>query len=323
MDPLFFIMHKIPQADLRDFLSNDPKQKSYFVEHIGTAFRKIGFLALKGHFLEESLQKSLYDEMKLFFDLPEETKKSYEVKNGGGQRGYTRFGKEHAAGRSVGDLKEFWHFGQDLNFKTNLKNVYPENLIVKELDNFNKIGALVFLKLEKTAKYVLKALALYLRLKENYFDHFIEGGNSILRAIHYPPISKPPERAERAAPHGDINLITLLIGAQGNGLQVLNRQKKWINAIAEPDEVMINIGDMLSRLTNNFLPSTIHRVINPPKEFWYNSRYSFPFFMHPIPEMPLNCLSQNISSSNPKKYEDITAGEFLNKRLIDLGLIKK
>ena len=151
MDPLFF-MYKIPQADLKDFISEDPKQKSSFVEHVGTAFRKIGFLALKGHFLDESLQKSLYDEMKLFFNLPQEIKKSYEVKNGGGQRGYTGFGKEHAAGRSVGDLKEFWHFGQDLDFKTNLKNVYPKNLVVKELDNFNKIGGLVFLKLEKTAK---------------------------------------------------------------------------------------------------------------------------------------------------------------------------
>ena len=260
-------MYKIPQADLNDFLSNDPKQKSYFVKHIGNAFRKIGFLALKGHFLEESLQKSLYDEMKLFFNLPQEVKKSYEVINGGGQRGYTSFGKEHAAGRSVGDLKEFWHFGQDLDFKTNLKNVYPENLIVKELKSFNKIGSLVFLKLEKTAKYVLKALALYLRLKENYFDHFIEGGNSILRAIHYPPISKPPERAERAAPHGDINLITLLIGAQGNGLQVLNRQKKWIDAVAEPNEVMINIGDMLSRLTNNFLLQQFIGSLIPQKNF--------------------------------------------------------
>ena len=170
---------------------------------------------------------------------------------------------------------------------------------------------------------MLQALALYLRLNENYFDNFIEEGNSILRAIHYPPIKKPPKQAERAAPHGDINLITLLIGAQGNGLQVLNQQKKWIDAVAEPDEVMINIGDMLSRLTNNFLPSTIHRVINPPKQAWGNSRYSFPFFMHPIPEMPLNCLSQNITPSNPKKYDDILAGEFLNERLIDLGLLKK
>ena len=150
-------MYKIPQADLNDFLSNDPKQKSYFVKHIGNAFRKIGFLALKGHFLEESLQKSLYDEMKLFFNLPQEVKKSYEVINGGGQRGYTSFGKEHAAGRSVGDLKEFWHFGQDLDFKTNLKNIYPENLIVKELKSFNKIGSLVFLKLEKTAKNFCKS----------------------------------------------------------------------------------------------------------------------------------------------------------------------
>lgn len=316
-------MHKIPQANLKDFLSDDPNQKSSFVKELGNAFRDMGFVALKGHFLEESLKKSLYHEIKLFFNLSKEIKNSYEIKNGGGQRGYTGFGKEHAAGRLVGDLKEFWHFGQDFDYKPSIKYIYPNNLIVKELDNFNKVGNLVFLRLEKTAKYVLQALALYLRLNENYFDNFIEEGNSILRAIHYPPIKKPPKQAERAAPHGDINLITLLIGAQGNGLQVLNQQKKWIDAVAEPDEVMINIGDMLSRLTNNFLPSTIHRVINPPKQAWGNSRYSFPFFMHPIPEMPLNCLSQNITPSNPKKYDDILAGEFLNERLIDLGLLKK
>ena len=316
-------MKNIPRVDLNDFLSHEPARKNAFVASLGQAFENIGFVILKGHYLSKDKTDLLYKEIETFFDLSEAQKHAYEIPGLAGQRGYTSFGKESAKGRTEGDLKEFWHFGQDLNLKTNLKNVYPENLIVKELDNFNKVGALVFLKLEKTAKYVLKALALYLNLEENYFDHFIEGGNSILRAIHYPPISMPPDRAERAAPHGDINLITLLIGAQGNGLQVLNRQKKWIDAIAEPDEVMINIGDMLSRLTNNFLPSTIHRVINPSKEFWCNSRYSFPFFMHPVPEMPLNCLSQNISSSNPKKYEDITAGEFLNERLIDLGLMKK
>ncbi len=316
-------MKNIPKADLKEFLSEDSHRKSKFVQFIGNAFQEIGFIALKGHFLEEILQEKLYSEIHSFFMLPNEKKSSYEIKGEGGQRGYTGFGKEHAAGRSIGDLKEFWHFGQDLQYKHYLKNKYPENILVKELKNFNKVGNLVFLRLEKTAKVILQALALYLSLDENYFDEFVDGGNSILRAIHYPPITKPPKEAERAAAHGDINLITLLIGAQGGGLQVLNRKNQWIDAVAESDELMINIGDMLSRLTNNYLPSTIHRVVNPPKESWGSSRYSLPFFMHPIPQMPLNCLPQTINNDYPKKYEDILAGDFLHQRLVELGLIKK
>ena len=316
-------MHNIPKADLNEFLSGNSIRKAAFVKKIGTAFQEIGFLALKGHFLEDKLQDALYKQIHSFFKLSNKIKSSYEIKGGGGQRGYTGFGKEHAAGRSVGDLKEFWHFGQDVQSKPFLKNIYPENIIVKELENFNKIGNLVFLKLEKTAKIILQALAIYLKLDQQYFDEFIDSGNSILRAIHYPPIKEAPKEAERAAAHGDINLITLLIGAQGSGLQVLNRQNQWIDAIAKPDELMINIGDMLSRLTNNLLPSTIHRVVNPPKETWGNSRYSLPFFMHPIPQMPLNCLPQTVDKNNLKKYEDILAGEFLFQRLVALGLIKK
>tara|TARA_A100001011_G_scaffold162951_2_gene171513 strand:+ start:11272 stop:12222 length:951 start_codon:yes stop_codon:yes gene_type:complete len=316
-------MHNIPKADLNEFLSGNSIRKAAFVKKIGTAFQEIGFLALKGHFLEDKLQNALYKQIHSFFKLSNKIKSSYEIKGGGGQRGYTGFGKEHAAGRSVGDLKEFWHFGQDVQSKPFLKNIYPENIIVKELENFNKIGNLVFLRLEKTAKIILQALAIYLKLDQQYFDEFVDGGNSILRAIHYPPIKEAPKEAERAAAHGDINLITLLIGAQGSGLQVLNRQNQWIDAIAKPDELMINIGDMLSRLTNNLLPSTIHRVVNPPKETWGNSRYSLPFFMHPIPQMPLNCLPQTVGKNNLKKYEDILAGEFLFQRLVALGLIKK
>ena len=316
-------MHNIPKADLNEFLSGNSIRKAAFVKKIGTAFQEIGFLALKGHFLEDKLQNALYKQIHSFFKLSNKIKSSYEIKGGGGQRGYTGFGKEHAAGRSVGDLKEFWHFGQDVQSKPFLKNIYPENIIVKELESFNKIGNLVFLKLEKTAKIILQALAIYLKLDQQYFDEFVDGGNSILRAIHYPPIKEAPREAERAAAHGDINLITLLIGAQGSGLQVLNRQNQWIDAIAKPDELMINIGDMLSRLTNNLLPSTIHRVVNPPKETWGNSRYSLPFFMHPIPQMPLNCLPQTVGKNNLKKYEDILAGEFLFQRLVALGLIKK
>ena len=316
-------MQHIPQADLNEFLSDDPVRKAAFVQQIGNAFQEIGFLALKGHFLDAGLQEKLYREIRSFFELPAEIKSSYEVKDGGGQRGYTGFGKEHAAGRTVGDLKEFWHFGQDLVNKPFLKDNYPDNLKVKELENFNYVGNLVFLKLEETAKVVLQALALYLKLDEHYFDEFIEGGNSILRAIHYPPITEAPKEAERAAAHGDINLITLLMGAQGGGLQVLNRQNQWIDAVAQPDELMINIGDMLSRLTNNLLPSTIHRVVNPPKEQWASSRYSLPFFMHPIPRMPLNCLPETVDETHPKQYDDILAGAFLHQRLVDLGLLKK
>jgi len=316
-------MQHIPQADLNEFLSDDPVRKAAFVQQIGNAFQEIGFLALKGHFLDAGLQEKLYREIRSFFELPTVIKSSYEVKDGGGQRGYTGFGKEHAAGRTVGDLKEFWHFGQDLVNKPFLKDNYPDNLKVKELENFNYVGNLVFLKLEETAKVVLQALALYLKLDEHYFDEFIEGGNSILRAIHYPPITEAPKEAERAAAHGDINLITLLMGAQGGGLQVLNRQNQWIDAVAQPDELMINIGDMLSRLTNNLLPSTIHRVVNPPKEQWASSRYSLPFFMHPIPRMPLNCLPETVDETHPKQYDDILAGAFLHQRLVDLGLLKK
>jgi isopenicillin N synthase-like dioxygenase len=176
--------------------------------------------------------------------------------------------------------------------------------------------------LEKTAKYVLRAIALHLGLDEFYFDPYILNGNSILRPIHYPPIEDKPKGAERAAAHGDINLITLLMGAHGKGLQVQNHNGVWIDAIAQPDELMINVGDMLSRLTNNKLKSTIHKVINPPEELWGTSRYSIPFFMHPKAEMKLNCLEECIDANHPKIYEDITAGEFLTERLIELGLIK-
>ncbi|MDA7778062.1 isopenicillin N synthase family oxygenase [Flavobacteriaceae bacterium] len=313
-------MQKIPQADLNAFLSKDLNEQKAFVQTVGTAFEDIGFIALRGHFLDAELQTDLYNEIKAFFNLKEEIKGKYEIKEGGGQRGYTGFGKEHAEGRTVGDLKEFWHFGQDLESHPQLKSLYPENIHVQELSSFNTLGTAVFKRLEKTAQVLLQAIALYLDLEADYFDQFILEGNSILRAIHYPPITKAPQEAERAAAHGDINLITLLMGAQGSGLQVLNRQNQWIDAIAEPDELIINVGDMLSRLTNNRLPSTIHRVVNPPKKDWGKARYSLPFFMHPVPQMPLNCLPQTIDEEHPKKFDDITAGAFLNQRLIALGL---
>lgn len=316
-------MSAIPSVDLRDFVSGDATRKEKFTAEIGAAFEDIGFVALSGHFLSEDLVEQLYGEIKQFFQLPQSTKDSYEIEGIGGQRGYTSFGKEHAKGKKEGDLKEFWHFGQYVENNPKLEAEYPDNVNVKELSEFNSVGKETYQMLEKTAKYVLRALALHLDLDEMYFDEWIKNGNSILRPIHYPPITSEPKNAVRAAAHGDINLITLLMGAHGKGLQVKNHQGEWVDAIARTDQLMINVGDMLSRLTNNKLKSTIHQVVNPPKELWGTSRYSIPFFMHPISEMPLNCLEDCIDDQNPKGFEDITAGDYLHERLIELGLVKK
>jgi len=315
-------MNRIPSVDLRDFLSENPEKKQRFIDEIGMAYENIGFVALKGHFLNENLVSELYEEVKNFFNLPLEVKQKYEIPGIGGQRGYVSFGKESAKGKKEGDLKEFWHFGQYVEDDPIRAKEYPENVIVEELPKFNAVGKTTYRMLEKTAKYVLRSLALHLGLEETYFDHFIKNGNSILRPIHYPPITSEPKGAVRAAAHGDINLITLLMGAQGRGLQVQNHKGEWIDAIAEPDELMINVGDMLSRHSNNKLKSTIHRVVNPPKELWGSSRYSIPFFMHPISEMELDVLDNCIDEKNPKHFDDITAGEFLEERLRELGLKK-
>lgn len=315
-------MQNIPTVDLADFLSDDPKSKQKFVSEIGNAFEEIGFVALKNHFLDDLLVAQLYQEIKAFFSLPLASKQKYEIEGIGGQRGYVSFGKEHAKGRKEGDLKEFWHFGQYLAKDSKYAAIYPKNVEVNELPDFNKTGKEAYQMLEKTGLFVLRALALHLNLDEFYFDNFAIEGNSILRPIHYPPITSEPDTAIRAAAHADINLITLLMGAQGKGLQVQNHQGHWIDAIAAPDELIINVGDMLSRLTNNKLKSTIHQVVNPPRELWGSSRYSIPFFMHPISDMPLDCLENCVSNQNPKQFDPITAGNFLTERLIELGLIK-
>ena len=316
-------MNKIPSVDLRDFLSTNDEIKNEFVQSVGTAFQEIGFCAVKGHFLSDDLVERLYEQIKLFFELPTEVKRKYEFPQYSGQRGYVSFGKESAKGSKHGDLKEYWHFGQYIDEADKDKYGYFPNIHVEELAEFNIVGKEVYQTLEKTAKYVLRALALYLNIDEKYFDDYINNGNSILRPIHYPPILEDPKEAVRAAAHGDINLITLLMGAHGKGLQVKHSNGDWIDAMAEKDELMINIGDMLSRHTNNVLKSTVHRVVNPDKELLKKSRYSIPFFMHPVSDMKLNVLESCICEDYPKSFEDITAGEFLNERLVELGLLKK
>jgi isopenicillin N synthase-like dioxygenase len=308
---------QVPSVNLTHYVSGHRNDQLRFIEETGNAFSTIGFVALSGHYLDQELTDNLYRVVKEFFALPEKTKKNYEIEGLAGQRGYTSFGKETAKGFKVPDLKEFWHFGQYLD----PDGIYPPNCMVKELPEFNTYGQLAFEALEKTALELLRALSEYLELPKHYFDEFIIGGNSILRPIHYPPVGQNAQNAVRAAAHGDINLITLLMGAHGKGLQVQRLDGEWIDAIAAPDELMINVGDMLSRHTNNLLKSTIHRVINPERT-QNASRYSIPFFMHPKRDMPLNVLPHCISDEYPKQYEDITAGEFLNERLRELGLMK-
>lgn len=316
---------EVPSLDLADFTSGDLQRKQKFVDALGAAYSNIGFVAVKNHYLNDALSKQLYDVIQEFFSLPDEVKQQYEIPGLAGQRGYISKGKEHAKGRNTGDLKEFYHIGQEVTENDPIKNEYPANVWPKEVPGMEKIGLEVYRSIEKTGVHMLQAIALYLGLDEHYFDAKVKNGNSILRPIHYFPIENPeavPADAVRAAEHGDINLITLLMGASADGLQVLRRDNKWIPITALPSQLVVNVGDMLERLTNNKLKSTIHRVVNPPREKMNTPRYSIPFFMHPRSEMSLACLKNCIDEENPKAFEDITAGEFLNQRLAEIGLKK-
>lgn len=312
----------IPSVNLHDFLSDDENKKQAFVKALGSAYENIGFVAIKGHFLSDELSSNLYKQVQAFFNLNEETKLKYEIKGLAGQRGYTSFGKEHAKGSSAGDLKEFWHFGQYVEDDDPVKEEYPNNVNVKELPAFTAVGKETYQTLEKTGRYMLRAIALHLGLEETYFDNKIHNGNSILRPIHYPPITSEPKNAVRAGQHEDINLITLLMGASADGLQVLNKQGEWISVTALPDQLVVNVGDMLQRLTNGKLRSTTHRVVNPTREKWGTSRFSIPFFLHPRSEMRLDCLESCIDENNPKQFENCSAGEYLDERLREIGLKK-
>ena len=312
----------IPTVDLSDFISGNSTQREAFVKALGEAYETIGFVAVKNHGLSDELIASLYRDVSDFFSLSAEQKSKYEIPDIGGQRGYVSFGKEHAKGRSEGDLKEFWHFGQYVEDNDAIASQYPDNVMCDEIPSFNKVGKQTYQSLEEAGKYMLRAIALHLDLDEMYFDVKIHNGNSILRPIHYPPITSEPKNAVRAAQHEDINLITLLMGASADGLQILNKQNEWVAVTALPDQIVVNVGDMLQRLTNNKLKSTTHRVVNPPREKWGSSRYSIPFFLHPRSEVSLACLDSCIDNKYPKAYDDMTAGAYLDERIRELGLKK-
>lgn len=314
---------EIPTVDLHDYLSDDPQKKAAFVEALGNSFSGIGFAIVANHGVSQELIDHAYQSFIDFFNLPDEIKRKYEVAGLAGQRGYTSKGREHAKHSNVGDLKEFYHVGQIVEGEDPVRGDYPENVFPEEVPGMGKYGVELYKSLESAGGHLLSAIAEYLGLPVDYFKDKIHNGNSILRPIHYFPIEDPdsvPEGAVRAAEHEDINLITLLIGASAEGLQVKNSEGQWIAAAPKPNEIVINVGDMLQRLTNNRLRSTTHRVVNPPIEKMREPRYSVPFFLHPRSEMSLACLESCIDTAHPKHYEDLTAGEYLDQRLAEIGL---
>lgn len=314
--------HSIPSVDLADFVSGDPARKAAFVQQLGKAYEDVGFVAVKNHGIPDELIANLYSNVQQFFQLPYEIKHKYEIPELAGQRGYTSFGKEHAKGYEAPDLKEFFQVGQTVEDNDPIGKEYPANVEVGEVPAFTPTFVKAYKGFETSGKYLLQAIAIYLGLDEHYFDDKIHNGNSILRAIHYPPITTEPKSSIRAEQHEDINLITLLVGASADGLQILDKQDNWVPVTSLPEQIVVNVGDMLQRLTNNRLKSTTHRVVNPPREMWGTSRYSIPFFLHPKSGMKLDALESCITAENPLAYEPITAGEYLDERLREIGLKK-
>jgi isopenicillin N synthase-like dioxygenase len=316
----------IAKVDYLDFVSGNSEKRQNFIKEFGDSFSRMGFAIVANHGVTKELRDELFEVAIKFFDKEDALKIKYEDLSNAGQRGYISKNRESAKGQKVPDLKEFYHIGQTVTDGDPIKVTYPDNIWPDEIPGFKEVCQKVYQTFEQTGKNLLSAIALYLNLQENYFDDKVHNGNSVLRLLHYYPlenVDNVPAGAVRAAAHGDINLITLLMGANAAGLQAQTLDGDWVDVNPAPNEIVINIGDMLARLTNDQLRSTIHRVINPvDKELLKKPRYSTPFFLHPRADMDLTCLPGSISSGRPKKYENVTAGEFLKERLIELGLKK-
>lgn len=313
----------IPSLDLNSYINGDDAQRKKFSDELGRAFNDSGFVTITNHGVSQELIDKLYENIQAAFSLPTDQKQQYEKAELAGQRGYTSAGKETAKGAKTADLKEFWQIGQEVLDNDPIKFDYPENEFLAEIPEFNEVTREIYQRLESNGKHLLRAIATYLELPVDYFDQYVHNGNSILRGIHYFPIQDPealPDDAVRAGAHEDINLITLLIGASADGLEVLTRSEEWLPIKAQHTDIVVNVGDMLQRLTNNKLRSTTHRVVNPPRELMKTSRYSVPFFLHPRSTMDLTSLESCIDEEHPKVYTDMTAGEYLDERLREIGL---
>jgi len=306
----------IPVLDVSRF----EEDKAQFIKDLGVAYQAWGFAGITNHGIPMEVIKNALSAIQTFFELPEATKKKYFFDNGG-TRGYTPFGTEIAKDASHVDLKEFWHVGREVEGEPPYEQLTP-NVWPEEVAEFKSALTILFAELDKLANRMLEAFALFLNEPQDYFKEKVNWGNSILRPLHYPPITDPSLPNVRAGAHEDINLITLLVGSEQEGLEVLNKNGEWVGISMIEGTIICNVGDMLQRLTNHVLPSTTHRVVNPKGEAAKSSRFSIPFFMHPNPDMSLDALPQCVTEDNPKKDEAITAHEYLMERLREIGLIK-
>ncbi len=311
-------MKHVPTLDIRRYDS----ERDTFVNELGAAYREFGFCCISGHGIPKADVDAAYRAFQAFFALPDEVKRKYHQPGGGGARGYTPFGVETAKDSRYADLKEFWHIGREIPRDSKYAEVMPPNVWPSEVEGFHKHGYGLYEALDALGTRVLRALALHIDLAEDFFADKTNLGNSILRPIHYPPITTSDIPNVRAGAHEDINFITLLVGASAAGIEVLTREGNWLPITTEGDAIVVNIGDMLQRLTNHVYPSTTHRVTNPQGEMARQPRYSVPFFLHPNPDVILDVLPSCISAGNPSRYPTpITSHEYLLERLREIKLI--
>lgn len=308
----------VPTLDIGRFDSD----RVAFVRELGQAYERYGFCGIGGHGIDADLLDGAYDAFKRFFALPLEIKLKYHVPGSGGARGYTPFKIETAKDSQYPDLKEFWHIGRELPPGSKYQAVMPANLWPGEVEGFKRYGYGLYEALDALGRRVLRALALYIDLPDDYFEDKVDFGNSILRPIHYPPIETADVPNVRAGAHEDINFITLLVGASAAGLELLNRDGDWLPITTQGDAIVVNIGDMLQRLTNHVYPSTTHRVVNPKGDEARRPRYSVPFFLHPNPDFLIETLPSCISHDNADRYpEPVTADGYLQERLRQIRLV--
>jgi len=311
-------MRKVPELSLLSYVNGTSADKVKFVDNMFAGLKDYGFIILKDHTIEQKKIDRAYDLVKAFFDLPFETKLKYKLDNGG-QRGYTPFKTEHAKDNKNPDLKEFWHVGRELLASSQYKGIYPENVWPTEVAELKKTFIELYDAMDMTSKILLESIGKGLDLPASYFNDMVQDGNSIIRMIHYPPTKgEDTKNSIRAAAHEEINLITMLVGATDSGLQLLERDGTWLDVNSRPGEIVVDTGDMMSRITNNVLPATTHRVINPSSDS--SARYSMPFFVHPHSKAMLSCIPSCVG--NGAKFPDITAGDFLTQRLKEIGLYK-
>jgi len=312
------VLAEVPLVSLAD-QARDPEG---FAAALGGSFERFGFAMVSDHGIPQELIDRAWAMTKAFFDLPEDVKRSYFVAGGGGARGYTPFKTEIAKGATHVDLKEFWHIGRELAAGHRFSELMAPNIWPDQPEGFRETFIELFAAFDTAGDRLLSAIAVHLGLAPDWFDHAVKDGNSVLRLLHYPPVTEDAPNV-RAGAHEDINLITLLLGAEEAGLELLDKDGEWLPVKPPEGAMVVNVGDMLQRLTNHVLPSTTHRVVNPPVERRGHSRYSMPFFLHPAPDFLIKALPQTVTAENPEREPPITAHDYLAERLAEIGLTKK